>query len=262
MKINLEGTLNTRDLGGQITKDGYTIKKSSLIRSDAPSKITFNDIQILKDHGLALDIDLRTTSEAGEKPDPAIDGVTYLHLPVFKEQAAGITREEKAMKDIMQMMIEISEEKASQNMMNLYRSLIEDPYSRSQYETFLNAVLDCDGAVLWHCTAGKDRAGFATIIVEEALGLDRKIIYDNYMRTTENLKPEIERIRSLVQKRGLVMKDEAALNVFFGTRPEFFETIYQTVENNFGSFDQFIEEGLHFGEDKLERFKKKYLIGY
>lgn len=262
MKLEMEGMLNTRDLGGRRTKDGYLIKENCLFRSDAPVKATEKDIQTLLEKGLVLDIDLRTAAEAKEKPDPKMEGVIYLHLPVFREQEIGVTREEKAMKDMMQLMMEADEKMAAQRMMLLYRSLIEDPYSRSQYEAFLNAVLDCEGAVLWHCTAGKDRAGFASIIVEEALGLDRDIIFDNYMRTTENLQPEIKRILEIIQSMGLSMKDESVLSVFFGTRQEFFDTIYETVEKNFGSFENFLSEGLHFNQDKIEHLKKKYLEDY
>ena len=262
MKLKMDGMLNTRDLGGRLTKDGYRIKKNCLFRSDAPVKATEKDIRALMDKGLVLDIDLRTAAEAEEKPDPKIEGVTYLHLPVFREQEIGVTREEKATQDMMRLMMETSAETASQRMMMLYRSLIEDPYSRSQYEAFLNAILDCEGAVLWHCTAGKDRAGFASILVEEALGLDKEVIYDNYMRSTENLQPEIERILGMIQGMGLSMKDKAALAVFYGTRREFFDTIYQTVEKNFGSFENYLSEGLHFNQEKIEQLKKKYLEDY
>ena len=81
MKINgtnfipLEGTINTRDLGGYQRKDGRRIKEKRLIRSDALIHITAKDAKFLKEErNLRYDIDFRSPEETAAKPEIAIDG--------------------------------------------------------------------------------------------------------------------------------------------------------------------------------------------
>ncbi|UKI49286.1 MAG: tyrosine-protein phosphatase [Clostridium sp.] len=43
---------------------------------------------------------------------------------------------------------------------------------------------------LWHCSAGKDRAGIATMYVLLALGVEKEEIINNYLKTNEYLIDE------------------------------------------------------------------------
>ncbi|MBQ1892019.1 MAG: tyrosine-protein phosphatase, partial [Firmicutes bacterium] len=88
--IPVEGLNNTRDLGGMITKDGRRIKPHRLIRSSRLSKL--KDAEWISEN-VALAVDLRSSREIEEEPDPVIPGVEYLHLPIFELQAEGVTRD-------------------------------------------------------------------------------------------------------------------------------------------------------------------------
>ena len=39
------------------------------------------------------------------------------------------------------------------------------------------------GALLFHCTAGKDRTGMAAYLILSALGVEQKIIMEDYLLT-------------------------------------------------------------------------------
>lgn len=79
--IEIPGMNNTRDLGGMHTKDGGVIRPNMLYRSsrlsslEAPEWFTEN---------VALIVDMRSSRETTENPDPQIPGVEYLHLPIFE----------------------------------------------------------------------------------------------------------------------------------------------------------------------------------
>ncbi|MFA6830584.1 MAG: tyrosine-protein phosphatase, partial [Bacilli bacterium] len=81
-RIPMEGTINTRDLGGYCGYEGRTIKYGKIIRTDNLSRITEKDIayfqNVLK---ASYDIDLRSASEIKGKADLPIPGCEFVHCP-------------------------------------------------------------------------------------------------------------------------------------------------------------------------------------
>ena len=68
-------------------------------------------------------------------------------------------------------------------MLKQYESLVHDEYSIKQYARFLDVLLhQNEGAVLWHCSAGKDRVGVGTALLLCALGVPKKTIYEDFMK--------------------------------------------------------------------------------
>ena len=65
----LQGTHNTRELGGYPLKDGGQTKRDRFLRSDSLCGLTLEDRQILKEKGLSLVIDLRSEFEQEQAPD-------------------------------------------------------------------------------------------------------------------------------------------------------------------------------------------------
>lgn len=87
-----------------VTQDNRRIKENKLIRSGhlyAASEADRVKLSELVD----MIIDFRTEMEMDEKPNLAIEGVEYLHMPIFEELVVGITREEKSDQQMMGSMI-------------------------------------------------------------------------------------------------------------------------------------------------------------
>ena len=78
--IDIPGMNNTRDLGGMRTKDGRVIRPNMLYRSSKLGKLEDKD---WFNQNVALVVDMRSSMEINENPDPYIPGVSYLHLPIF-----------------------------------------------------------------------------------------------------------------------------------------------------------------------------------
>ena len=87
--IDIPGMNNTRDLGGMRTKDGRVIRPNMLYRSSKLGKLEDKDWFI---RNVSLVVDMRSSREIVESPDPQIPGVDYLHLPIFEMQAVGVSR--------------------------------------------------------------------------------------------------------------------------------------------------------------------------
>ena len=260
-KIPLQNLDNTRDLGGTKTADGRTIADGMLIRSGHLHDAGADDIAYLTGH-VGLIVDFRTENERAGKPDPDIPGTEYLHLPIIESLAAGISRDIESDEDAFTM-VAGDPDKARQYMMNTYLIFVTNKYSISQYRRFVDLLLqEREKAVLWHCTAGKDRAGFASVIVQELLGVTRNDIMEDYLQTNVYLKKEIEQLMSMIgcQMGGLTEKAERALKYLFGAHEEYVAGIYKKTEEIYGSFDAFLENALLVSPEERKAMQERYLI--
>jgi len=187
---------NLRDLGGIRTASGQTIKKGFLVRSANLSEAEEEDLS-----GISAVIDLRTTREREEVPD-RLFGRASVHVPIFDEVKTGVSHERRAER----------ERKGPPDMGALYIWMMRE--HRDSFANALRAIMNHDfssGAVLWHCSEGKDRCGLTTALLLELLGVDRSVIMEDYLKTNETSIPRAEGIRERVRaERG----DEAAEGVY------------------------------------------------
>ena len=259
MRLELEGLNNTRDLGGMVTKDGLVIRPNRLLRSGMLYGATPDDLKVLKKHGVTKIVDFRTGQEIKEKPDPFLEGVTYIHLPAFEQINPGLTRDKRSDQKAIHQSKTSNVKNIKQVMIEMYEKLVTDAHSVRQYRRFIHEVMENEHATLWHCTAGKDRAGLATVIVLEILGVDRGLIIDDYLLTQTYLKPEVDELIVLLTEADPTL-DPDLLRIFFGTDREYIQTVYKVVEETYGNFDAFVHTGLQVTDAQIESFCQHCLI--
>lgn len=246
---------NMRDLGGMAGADGKHIKKGLLIRSEQLYSATKEDVVLLEKLSLRKVFDFRNTKEAGEKPDPAIIGCENMHLPIIDESTLVSWESDKFKKQP-----EEASQSGAEGMCELYRNFVRMPYSRAQYAKFLKEILETeDGAVLWHCTLGKDRCGWGSVLVEAMLGVDFETIKEDYMYTNVCLKEVIagmmEMLKKLAQNTTLANSGSALVEA----RAEYVEAGWDEAIKLYGSIDNFLEEGLGINLETRAKFQAKYL---
>lgn len=258
--MEFERLKNTRDLGGIKTKDGRTVRSGMLIRSSHLSIGPERDLAILRE--LVSDIvDFRTKREQQERPDPAFDGATYHSMPVLPDMTAGITREREADRTEIEIFL-TDPEGAHQHMRENYRLFVESEHARDCYRRFVQLVAaPREKAILWHCTAGKDRAGFATAIILEILGVDRETILEDYMKTNRGLALEIEWIYPMIGKQagGMTPVIRESLDNMFLAHEEYLLEAYQAAEDMYGSMDGYLKESLGVNDALRAELKDRYL---
>ena len=177
---------NMRDLGGLKAAGGRTVRPLRLIRSANLAEAAEEDLE-----GIGTVIDLRTPREREEAPD-RLYGRCYLPLPLFEELKAGVSHEEGA------------ENFGIPEMAGIYRALVNE--CAGAFRRVLTGIMENNfsrGAVLWHCTEGKDRCGITTALVLEMLGADRTAIMEDYLKTNVISLPRAAAIREqLAPARG------------------------------------------------------------
>jgi len=177
--IDLEGTVNTRDLGGWPIQDGQVTRLGRVWRSDAFTRVTPADRDALANRGVRTVIDLRTAAERHDEPHPLEDDARFdvVHLDLFAPVLAAFMRGE------------VHDDPF--DLATHYRASFV--LARDQYaEVFrhITAALDSDdGPVVVHCTAGKDRTGLVTALLLRAAGVADAAIAQDYTLTHERIAP-------------------------------------------------------------------------
>lgn len=259
-RILLEQLHNTRDLGGMVTADGYRIKPGRLIRSGHLFGASEQDIKTLSEL-VEVIVDFRTPGECSEKPNPKLAGVRYCPLPIMDSFRAGVVRDKEADREEV-VRLGRDPEAAAHYMCDMYRRFVSDPAAVSGYRKFVNELLECrERAVLWHCTAGKDRAGFAAVITEALLGVDRGTILQDYLATNEYQKEDAEQLIHMFigKEKNPDPKVREALGLLFGAKEEYLRALYDRVDEIYGDFETFLREGLEIDDTKRDILKEKYL---
>ena len=240
--IDLEGTTNTRDIGGYLTNDLRTIRQRQIIRSENLSRLTAGDFQKLEDIGVKTVIDLRTDREHDHSPTVWLgdNPPRFFHFPIGDTQNDWFKAQRRLMKKNR-----FTEEQSLEHMKEGYLMIAEE--GTPSYQKLMDLVLDqANWPILIHCNAGKDRTGVAVTLILEALGVDRETIMEEYLLTNK--------IGRSGQKAAFIAKESKKYSRFgrgpsasawypmVGVQAEMLEAFYASVDEQYGSLDAFLNE--------------------
>jgi protein-tyrosine phosphatase len=145
-----------------------------LVRSGRLMFSTEQDIRTLKEEVKVI-VDFRGSSEQHEFPNPAgLDTVSLDPMADAAALASGAKNLDALDRDLSTMM------------KNQYYNFVHNGAAQRAYRQFLLLLSDKQNLpCLFHCTAGKDRTGFATALVLLLMGADRDLIMRDYLRTND-----------------------------------------------------------------------------
>ncbi len=261
LRIPFHTLSNTRDLGGLCTMEGKRIKKHRLLRSGALYSASKEELtSLVQDFNLKCIVDFRTDAEKRLKPDPPIPGVTYIENSILEESTLGITRENEDSQDGNQVVKKMITSMRQGDMTpllfmeNMYRNLITNPYSKKQYRNFFDILLNQEeGAILWHCSAGKDRVGVATILLLSALSVSMEQIMEDYMKVNVFGKRDVDILMKQIEE------GDKEVRLLFSVDPAYAESVISAMEDECGSVDLFLEKEMGLTPNRRARLKELYL---
>lgn len=257
-RIPLEGAVNTRDLGGFKTMDGRTIVPNRLIRSGRLAGLTHRDRRmLLNTYNVRTIVDFRMQEEQEEAPDPDMENVTFIThsildvrmMDALHSQGTVVFRNHASFFDALQ-----SQQIDKTSFFNAYyKRLILSPHAIDRYRCFFDILLkQQSGAVLWHCSAGKDRTGIATILLLSALGVSKEDIRHDYLFTNVFLEPGIRR---RLMERGTEITPLSLRAV----AEDYFITTMDTICGNYDNMANYLETQIGLTKDKITRLGQLYL---
>lgn len=248
--LSLQGTFNTRDLGGYQTKEGRILKWGQLFRSDALHQLTSQDVKYFERLGLRTVVDFRGKNEIDSAPDRKIPGVKHVYLNPNAEVAALATGNLVDDREKISKLVAIanSSEGAAyfadrlDEMVEQMRELVASQIAQQQYRRFLELLLEENAVpLLEHCKGGKDRAGFASIVFLLALEVPKEIILQDYMMTKENMR---DRNTRRMDEYRAYTDHPVVLNYLRGlmdTKEIYFEAAFDEMEK-LGGADHYVKQ--------------------
>ena len=266
--IAYEEIENARDMGSLVMKDGKVIRTGMLVRSGNLSKATDSDVALLKEKYHLTDVfDFRFEAEANAAPDRIIDGVSYTHLSTlpqafiqgFSSSRADTTNMDT--RDMLAVLMKYAFDPKAQTMARqLYPAIVTDSTAQQYYGEFLRGVLNAKGGALWHCSQGKDRAGWASAFLLAALGASRETIVEDFDLSNQSYANKVEALSARVRDKEGGDEAVAFIRAMVGVSRENFETTLDLIDQRYGSLSQYIENQLGFKKEEQQQLRLKYLM--
>jgi protein-tyrosine phosphatase len=253
--LNFEGIANFRDLGGYPTLDGRHTRWGVMYRSGNLSKASRVDTDIVNRLGLAKLIDFRSAAEKEEEPDqlPEPRDFEVVEIPTLDGGDNSVADE---------IMARIENGKFSDFDPNGFMLDANRRFTYEfapQFKQFIETVAAAQGEpVLWHCSAGKDRAGFASAILLRILGVPQDVVMKDYMLSkTYALEARQKELLLLRTLKG----DEAAdkLTILMGVEESWLEAAFNEIDARYGNFDGYVREALGLDTHDVIQLKSKLL---
>ncbi len=251
---------NFRELGGIPTADGLSVRHGLLYRSGHISKLKTKDAAKLKNrYGIRAVADLRSDSEQTESPDILVKGIEYHDLSALSDREnPAVTRSNRR---ILLNQIMNTDGGAKSYLKESYRKMVTTPRALEAYSKLLKLLVDdkVDGAILWHCTQGKDRAGFGAAAILMALGVSREDIMKDYLRSNKYFRIKNKFIFALVCILARSVHAARTLNNLLTARAEYLQTAFDTLDDKYGGTEGFLRDGLCLSDYELMQLREKYL---
>lgn len=238
-RLPLQGSDNFRDLGGYATSDGRRVRWGRLYRSNELSGLTRHDREYLSRIGLKLVCDFRTDRERRQKPDPAIEPEPPLglDLPVDTEGVDPSALREKIRTG------GIAALGAEKLMRDAYRSFVSD-YSARWAAMLRRLAQPGSLPALVHCTAGKDRTGFAAALVLLVLGVPEETVFEDYLMTNR-YRADFQRfVLRWVPLYSFFRTDPEDLLPLLEARREYLQASFDAIEELHGSLETYLRDEL------------------
>lgn len=238
--LKLTGASNFRDLGGYLGQGGRKVRWRRLFRSDHLAALTADDLATLAKLGLARACDFRGEAERAALPY-ALPGVVAYSLPIEPTVA-------QRLKELLEAGRRPTAQETVHLMQQTYRAFVHDNSPR--FAELFAHLLDSDAPLVFHCTAGKDRTGFAAALILLALGVAPPVVMQDYLLTNELFR---------VPKASSGLVPQAVLDVLWRVQEDFLEAALHAVETDYGGVPQYLARALRLGPKEQARLAGLYL---
>jgi protein-tyrosine phosphatase len=237
--LDLQGASNFRDLGGYRTGDGRLVRWRQLFRSNHLGHLTETDVAIVRGLGVRSAFDFRGTEERAA----AVCGLEEIEvhsLPIEPTVVAALRARLAEGSLSASVALEIMRES--------YRDYVR--HNTHRFRALFAHLLDDSAPLVIHCTAGKDRTGFACALVLHALGVPDDVIAEDYLLTNRFYRRDPASANDLPDDvRQAIGSVEAS----------FLAAAHDAVRTDYGDLESYLKDGLALGKSEHAALKARYL---
>ncbi|MFT4299353.1 MAG: tyrosine-protein phosphatase [Aeromicrobium sp.] len=233
--LHMSNARNLRDLGGYRTADGRWTRPGLVFRSNRPTDLDAADWQRLASLNIADLADLRNTQEVEEDPYTPPNSMTYTHLDVMN--VAGNPDLTKCGLTIPVGLLEVlattSDIEDAGTAMGYPLSTCAGS-ANDAFGTLMDMIESTDRSLLFHCSGGKDRTGWASAILLTILGVSRETVIADFLDSNRYRGP------------GSVQR-------------EWIESAFAQVDRSYGDFDTYVHDGLGLSTAQVASLRDRLL---
>jgi protein-tyrosine phosphatase len=244
-RVPLQGAVNFRDLGGYATVEGKHVRWKVVYRSADISRLTPADLDTLKERRIRFDVDLRGVAESAQAPDRVNAGTDYILCPAGSDSTNGQLQKFAGLQS------------GGDSLMRSFYT--NTHYLAARYKPFFSKllVLPEEDALVFHCTAGKDRTGIGAALFLYALGVPYEKIREDYVATNYYRAGDNARMIHVMMDRTGVA--EPVAKSMMSANGEYLDAAFDAIRSEYGSIDRFLEIQLGMDHEKLVALRARYL---
>ena len=237
--LNLQGASNFRDLGGYRTVDGRSVRWRQLFRSNHLGHLTESDVAIVRGLKLRSAFDFRGIEER-KAAICALEEVEVHSLPIEPTVVATLRARLAAGSLSAAVALEIMRES--------YRDYVRNNTHR--FRALFAHLLDDRAPLVIHCTAGKDRTGFACALMLHTLGVPDDVIAEDYLLTNRFYRRDPASASDLPDDvRQAIGCVEAS----------FLAAAHDAIRADYGDLENYLTQGLALGKSERAALQARYL---
>ncbi len=237
--MRLASSTNFRQVG---VRQGERTPLRHLYRSDHLGALDESDAQRIRALGITRVLDFRGVEERSAAMC-RLREVTVHSLPIEPTIV-------QKLNELMAAGHRLTGPDVTAHMQDTYRGFVR--HNTDRFAEFFTHLLESNEPTVFHCTAGKDRTGFAAALLLKAVGATDEEVMHDYLLTNERLElPEVSRL-------GLPRE---AMEVLWRVQPAFLHAAFGEVDASYGSLEGYFREGLGLHERERERLRELYAGG-
>ena len=256
--IGITSAHNARQLGGyRIGK--RSVKDNLLLRTAKISELSEADSVLLcEKYKVQCVYDFRGKEESLSAPDVVPGKARYLSLALsFSGGESQLNVKLESEEQMIGMLLQYAEHPSVQAMCtSMYDLIFFEESSQEVYRRFFADLLTVnpeEGAVLWHCTQGKDRAGCASAMLLAALGADRELIMADFILSKDYYDPMVSQVKTETEAQKTV------INTLISANPEIFGATLDKVDAKYGSLRNYLTECIGVTPEMMKVLRDRYL---
>ncbi|MER6116592.1 tyrosine-protein phosphatase [Streptomyces sp. A0642] len=251
--------LNLRDLGGIPLGPGRQVRPGVVLRSGHLGGPDPAQEAAVAELGIRTVVDLRTAEERASAPDRLPPGARLFVADVLGDDpGVAPARLRALLADPVEAERLLGGGKAEGMFAETYRQVVLSPRAAAAYRAFLETAAD-DAArpVLFHCTTGKDRAGWAAALLLLLLGAPRDVVMTEFLAVNPVMRVAFRpSVQSYLDAGG----DPDIASAIIEVRPRYLNTALDAMDERWGGIDGYARDGLRIPQPALRRLRRALVL--